>query len=281
MEFLGIFFALTTLASWAISDLLIKLCLSRESKWKVLLISQMCSALFVLAVALAMGELSEIPQEWIIWVLILSAMNFAGVITYYKAMSQKELSLVSPIGNTWAIVTIALGIIFYGEFISPFQWTAIFLVMGGIFAISLKKGAMLGLDGALGYAALSAIIWGVFFFMLKAPGELLGAVMIILAVRIVTAGLSIPILLGKKIRLMDTKLALVLLIAFMAAFDTLGFVTYILALDYAPISVVAPIASAVPALAVLLGIFVLKEKPNRMQIVGIVSAIAGIILLSI
>jgi drug/metabolite transporter (DMT)-like permease len=277
---LGVLFALATVACWAVSDLLIKLCLGGESKWRVLLLSQLCSAAFMLAAALASGEIFGIRVEWLPWLVALSALNFAGVITYYKAMGNRELSLVSPIGNTWAIATIALGVVFYGESVSMLQWAAICMVIGGILAISIKKGQKPTFETALGYAALSSLIWGVFFFILKAPGEAAGAVVTILAVRILTAGMSLPAVIAKGVRILETRFSLLLLVALMAAFDTLGFVAYILAVGEIPVSIAAPIASAVPALSVLLGIIFLGERPSALQAGGIVLTIAGIIILS-
>jgi drug/metabolite transporter (DMT)-like permease len=276
----GILFAVATLLCWAAADLLIKLCLGRESKWRVLLLSQLSGAAFMLAAAAILGELSLFSLEWVPWLLALSAINLAGVITYYKAMGKRELSLVSPIGNTWAIATIALGVLFYGEAVSGAQWAAILMVISGILAISLKNWKRLELDSALGYAALSSAAWGIFFFLLKSPGEAIGAATIIFAVRALTGTMSLPLAIAKGVRMLDTRLSVFLLVALMAAFDTAGFVAYIFAVREIPVSVAAPIASAVPAATVLLGVLILRERPSALQALGVALAIAGIIWLS-
>lgn len=281
MEQLGILLAIGALVCWALSDIITKVSLGKASKWKVIFIAQIVGTLMMLLVALLLGQLENLFTEGLPWLLLLAFVNFIGIATFYKAMHEKNVSLVSPVVNAWAVVTIVLGIIFYGEVVNALQWAAIVLILAGIFAISIKKGTHIELDKALGYAILSTITWGLFFFILKIPGEIFGAITITLAVRLFTGIFSIPMVFIRKVQLLDTKLAVLLFICLLAVLDTTGFLAYNFAVLNAPVSIVAPITAAVPAISVVLRIFVLKETMSARQALGVVSAVIGIILLAI
>ncbi|MBN2122504.1 DMT family transporter [Candidatus Micrarchaeota archaeon] len=281
MGLLGIAFALLTPNLWALSDLGLKFCLKKESWWKILVLAQLFGGIFMLAVSLLAGENLSFPIEWIGWVILLSLIALVATAAYYRAMDEREMALASPICNSWGIVTILLGVLFLGEAVNPMQWAAILLIMGGVFAISLKKGAKLEFDISLAHAVVSMLFWGMFFFLLKLPGEVVGAAFIIAIAKLLTGTLIFPMLSRKGISIRDTALSSIALIALMGALDAGGFLAYLLAINELPLYLVAPIASAVPVLGVLLGVLVLKERPGRLQALGIVCAIAGTIILAL
>jgi drug/metabolite transporter (DMT)-like permease len=196
-------------------------------------------------------------------------------------MDEREMALASPICNSWGIVTIILGVLFLGEAVNPLQWAAILLIMGGVFAISLRKGAKLKFDISIGHAVISMLFWGMFFFLLKLPGEVVGTAFIIAIAKFLTAILILPLLARRGISIRGTALSSIALISLMGALDAGGFLAYLLAINELPLYVVAPIASAVPVLGVLLGVLVLGERPGGVQALGIVCAIAGTIILAI
>jgi drug/metabolite transporter (DMT)-like permease len=67
----------------------------------------------------------------------------------------------------------------------------------------------------------------------------------------------------------------------MGLVGSIGVLAYNLSVDYVPVSIAAPISSSAVVVGVILGMLVLGEKTSKIQKLGIVAAIAGIILISI
>lgn len=62
--------------------------------------------------------------------------------------------------------------------------------------------------------------------------------------------------------------------------DNVAWTAYGFAMIYIPIAIATTISESYVALSVMLGIFVNREKIEKHQIIGIVLAILGVILLS-
>jgi len=60
----------------------------------------------------------------------------------------------------------------------------------------------------------------------------------------------------------------------------IGLIAYYLAIDRGPVSVVTPIIGLNAVITALLGIFVLREKVSVMRVLGLILAVAAIVLLS-
>ncbi len=278
---IGVLLALLSLVLWGFSDLVTKISLDRDSKWKVLFLGQLFGGLIILIAAALLGELNRLFSGLLIWLLALGVINFVGMYTYYEAMRVKGIALTTSIAYSWSLIAIALGLIFYNESITLLQIVGILFILLGIFAITLKQGEKLVFDKTFFFAVASMFVWGVFFFLVKQPILLFGPVIVAMTVKIVTSLTSIPVLLHKKISVLETKQKVLLGILAVGLLDSTGLLAYNLAVTNAPVSIVAPISSATPVLSVLLGVLVLKEKLLTQQKLGILTTIAGIILVAL
>lgn len=278
MVLVGIILAFTSMFLWSFSDFVTKISLERESLWKTLFISQFFGGLFISFIAFFFVDFTILASYKIYYLFLLSLLNVVGMYTFYKSLKNKGLTLTSSITYSWIIVTVFLGVIFYHEFITSLQWIAIFLIVLGIFVTTSKK-EQITFDSSFLYAMGSMIIWGFFFFLLKIPTLLFGALLVTSIVKISTSFFSLPLFLKEKINLFETKKNVLILLILIGAFDSLGFLAFNFATNYSPISHVAAIGSAVPVLNVIIGILLLKEKITRRQKLGILAAITGIILI--
>ena len=276
---IGIILAFVAMISWGLSDLVTKLSLDRESKWKVLFLGQLIGGLLVFGVALFFADLSVLASKGISYLFILGFINLAAMYTYYKSMQEKGIALTSPIVNSWALVTIILGLVFYKEMLGSLQWLAVVFIMGGVFAVMFKGKAKF--DGSLIYAVISMVLWGVFFFLLKEPNLIFGALLVASLVKLITVFFSIPILVRKKVNIFKTESRILFFIILIAITDGVGFSVFNFALKYAPVSIASLIISAVPIIGVGFGVMIFKEKLSFRQKIAIVTVIIGLILVSI
>ncbi|PYV87017.1 MAG: hypothetical protein DMG05_18445 [Acidobacteria bacterium] len=126
------------------------------------------------------------------------------------------------------------------------------------------------------YALLSLFWWGIFGFLGKIGSDRISAAQMQI---FLTIG-ALPLVLGCIIRL-DFKIAThklgVTYAILMGVFAALGLLAFFAAMK----SLVGPVTSLYPALTVALALIVLKEKVGKAQILGLILAIASIVILSL
>ena len=65
-----------------------------------------------------------------------------------------------------------------------------------------------------------------------------------------------------------------------AVLDSLAFVTFNLGIERNPVSLIVPIAAAYPAVTVALAWVLLRERMTRVQMVGMVAVLGGVVAFS-
>ncbi len=274
----GVALAFVCLVFWSVSDLLIKISLNKESKWKTLFFAQLFGGLTALAIAFATGDIGKILAGDPTILFILGAMNFVTMFCYYEALNKKGLALSSPISNSWPIVTIALGVIFYREVLTPLQIAAVFFIIAGIFITTLKKKEKLIFDSSFVFGLVSMLSAGTMFFLIKSPTLIFGPLIVAASNKIVTSLTSLPFSIYKKIELWHTSKNILVILGVIGALEGLGLIAYGFASSYAPVSVIGLIAGGVPALTVLFGVIILKEQMDKQQKIGVAATLIGILL---
>ena len=274
----GVPLALLGVVFWALADQVTKFSLDRASKWRVLFLSQLFGGGIILAVTMLLGEADK-WLEILPWLIGLGLVNFIGMLTFYEAIKAKGVALTASITNAYPFITVVLGFLIYKEPVSLHQIIAILLILAGMFTITLKNGKRL-FDRSFLIALVSMAVWGVLFFILKIPVSIAGALLVTAGLKLATPVASLPVLFLKKISPIETKHKLLALIAAVGVLDSLGLLAYTFAIKDAPVSTIAPIVAAVPALSVILAVVFLKERLSLHQTVGILAAMAGIFLIS-
>ncbi|MFH1770844.1 MAG: DMT family transporter [archaeon] len=277
----GVLFGFLALILWGGADILTRILINKISKRKMLFFAQLFSGLSILIIALILGEIKSLLVFAVVYLIILSLVNLVGTLTMYKAIQNKGLALSTPIVNAYAFITVILGIIFYGESVTFLQVFAIAMIIGGILVLSMKKGVKIHFDSSFIFAFFSMLMWGFFFFMIKVPTLIFGAVFTILMIKAFTTLFTFPISLEKKVRLFDTKPKYLLLVILMGILEGFAFMAFSYGVAIAPVSIVTPISSAVPVLSVFSGVLLFKEKLTRKQVFGIAIAILGMIVIAL
>ena len=130
------------------------------------------------------------------------------------------------------------------------------------------------------YALLSLFWWGLFGFLGKVgSGKISPAQMQVLYM----IGF-IPILLMSLHRVQfkgATDLQGISFSILMGLCSALGILTFFVAMKTGKISIVAPATSLYPVITVILALAILKEKLNRLQIVGLSLSLIAIVILSL
>ncbi len=218
--------------------------------------------------------------------IVVAILQAIAYLAFYKGLEKAQVSLVSPIGATWGLITAVLGVIFFKELLSITQLLAIGLIVTGIVLLSINIQELISLKRVnllvgVKEGIVAMLGWGISLFLLvpatKDLGWFLPAFIFRFFVLLLMTGF---IVLSKKTFVpVSTKLPTLLLLL-IGVFDIGGFFSYSIGVAGSNSSIVAPISSAFALVTVLLARIFLKEKLEVNKIVGISAIVGGLILIS-
>ena len=295
----GLLLALAASCAWGLSDFLGGN-RTRTTALAVVLAGSQFAGLATLGVflVLAPGGAAASLAGLGPWPLLLAVGAGACGVTslglLYLAMSRRGTAVVAPVAAGAAVLPVAVALV-RGESLGARAAAGIVLALAGTFLAASSLGAAGGSAGAAGSSGRdvvalaagvgSALGSGGFLTLMRYASEAGDPLAATLANRLTACALVGAWLLGRLPDLRRTgagTLGLGGLVAVLAvgAADAAAEVCFALASRNAPQSVVAPLSSLYPAVAVVLALVLLQERPGRRGGVGVVSAVAGVALLA-
>ena len=216
----------------------------------------------------------------------LSFIAFIAMLFLYKAYAVGKIGIVTPIMSSSAVISIPLSVIFLEAVLSKTQAYLITLIIIGIILLTInfrdwKKSSLLQSGTGILYAIITAIAYGLFFFLAQIPNRALGqyaaALIFELGILFFTAiqiGIS-----RQNIKIPDRKnICFILSIAVLTVLSILGLYT---GLNKASAGVVLAFSSASTLVVCLYGLLIYKEKLSLSQYVGTVIIVLSMVLLSL
>jgi drug/metabolite transporter (DMT)-like permease len=79
------------------------------------------------------GYLSQVFSNKLIVIGFL--LYLLSTIFWFGALSKLDISLLSPLGSLIFVMVALFALVFLGERVSPLRWTAIFIIVGGVFLL--------------------------------------------------------------------------------------------------------------------------------------------------
>jgi len=228
--------------------------------------------------------LTDVTLGLIFVILLLGAIFIIGVVAFSEGLRVGNAALVGTIAAAFPFVSVFLAIVFLGESLTLQQYLAVGVIFVGLLlsGLNLKQLKLpLSLDKGVWLGLAAMVSWGIYFGFIKIPVQRIGWFWpnyIVYAM--------FPFLLlfmrMRKIRLvMPTyKRAFSPMIVSVVLLSAADF-SYNKAISAGSAAVVAPIAGSYPALFVVLAFLVFKDPITKQQLAGIITTLAGIILLSV
>jgi drug/metabolite transporter (DMT)-like permease len=234
--------------------------------------------LAVLAIAVAVRGSG--PPGWeIAWAPLAAVLGTIGLMAFYRGMAAGAMSVVVPIAAVAAGFPVVWGVV-QGDNVSTLQGLGFVLALGGCVLTSLERGAERRRFAAgAGWGLLAMLAFGGYYvpFHAAAHHDWLWPSLLF---RIVSVTLVWTALLVTRTRPQGVRPHLVALAA-VGVLDTGGNVFFAAASSkHGLLSVVSVLASLYPVVTVLLARIVLGERVQRSQDVGVVTALAGVVLIS-
>lgn len=268
--------SITTLF-WGIGQVLVKKGLTHLTAWQTYALDAFLIAppIWIGYGLLAGGDLTSATP------IAVGASLFITTIyaIYYYTISLGPIGLVSPLIATYPIYTFILVYLFLEERLNFFASVGILLTLSGIILISIQSKLKLKFDKWLILALFVAIGYGISAFLGKlalssvtnATYLMLLAVSQLLVVVIWRMFIADPIL--PRIKFHNFRFSFLGITLF-----NIANILYYIALERGLASVVVPLSNTYVAVTAVLSLIWLKERILPHQILGIVSIVAGVIL---
>ncbi len=268
---------LASAACWGAGDFCGGLATKSTQVYRVIISSQIVSLLLLVALGLILHE-PLLPFGSLLLSGIGGIFGAIGIIALYRALADGHMGIAAPVsGVIAAAVPVIAGALLEG-LPGLSRLIGFGLALAAVWLIS-RTGRAAVHRGDLGLPALAGLCFGIFYVII---GSASGADVWwpLVAARLGSLSFLLGVtLLTRQPRLVEkSHFTLIVIIGVM---EVGGNACYILARQAGRLDIAAVLASLYPAATVLLARLVLKEHVGRTQAMGIVAALAAIVLITL
>ncbi len=289
--FQAVSFGLVASISWGLSDFLG----ARAAKKfggvsTAFFVNAVSAVLYGLLYVICMRGHTQVVASAVIYALAAGIAYACAMASFFKGLELGPVSIVSPLGSMYPLITVLLLILAFGNTLRLIQGVGILLVIGGAALASGMVGRrrtkdMLGIGPFFGVGA--ALCWGVTFALLAQAISKIGwqfAMLLQVMSSAVTFLLLLPLIARRESvwrpslpQLTDISLlgaSLLQLVGFLAVSVGIGQTASLAA-------VVVAVSACYPLITVFLAIKQLHEVIRPIPLAGAVVGIAGIVVLAL
>jgi drug/metabolite transporter (DMT)-like permease len=219
------------------------------------------------------------PGPEVAWAALAAVFGTLGLVAFYRGMAAGAISVVVPLAAIAAGIPVIWGLA-HGDNVSFLQGIGFVAALGGGLMASLeRRGERRKFAAGTGWAILALLGFGCYFIPLHASSthDWLWPSFIF---RVVSVSMVWLTLLLMRQRATGVRPHLVALAA-IGLLDSGGNTLFAAASSsHGLLSVVSVLASLYPVVTVLLARFILGERVERTQDIGVLIALAGVVLIS-
>ncbi len=281
----AVLLALAASGVWGVSDFLGGVRARTVSLPVVLLLSQLAGLLVLLGALVLRG-----PQPGVLTATALTSAAAAGACgvtalgALYLVTARAGLSLLAPISAVAAAVPVLAGLAL-GESLTARAGAGVVLALLGALAVGLPDRAGRGtrLDRrSLATASVAALGGAGFFVLIRNASQVADPALVTVAGRLCAVALVAAWAMGRWPQLgagVRPGLPALVAVAAIGITDAAGELFFATASTRAPLSIVTPLASLYPVVAVALALILVGERLGRRGSAGVACAVAGAVLL--
>jgi drug/metabolite transporter (DMT)-like permease len=221
-----------------------------------------------------------IPGNEVAWAALAALFGTVGLFAFYRGMAAGAISVVAPIAAVAAGIPVIWGVAVSGNHISGLQGIGFVAAIGGSVAASLEfRPEQRQVAAGVGWAMLAMLCFGGYYVPMHAAStqDWLWPAFLF---RCTSVTLVWTVVLVRRARPNGLRAHWPALVA-IGFLDTGGNALFAAASSaHGLLSVVSVLASLYPVVTVLLARIVLGERVQRTQDVGVVVALAGVVLIT-
>jgi drug/metabolite transporter (DMT)-like permease len=284
----GIALGLGAALSWGLADYFVALATRSVGVLRVALGFHLAALIPLTVVVLATDALARVTWGEVLVFALLGSLGWLSYLAFYAALAIGPISLVSPIVSGYAAVTVVLAVLIVGEHPSALATAAVIMTIAGVMVASAHRSSTATAKArrqaarGLGLTIAATVMFGGFLFGVSYYHNRIGWLAPIFLAR----GFAAVFLLahvgqrGAR-RWRQAPPRVLWLIALIAVLDTGGYIFFNIGARHAETSVVATASAPYAVVPIVMGVFLLHERPSRVQWLGVAMLISGLILLGI
>ncbi len=281
---LSILSGIAGMIGWGIYDFLGGVYSKQIGPFKSFFWSQLAGLISILLLLFAFTINFNLPILVIILLPIAAIVYSTGYLFFFKGFEMGNVSIVAATMNLWAVFTMLFAFIFMGQRLSTMQTLGVFMIISGVTLASLNwreiKNHNFKLSLGVKETVFGAFFFGVFWNISEIISEKIGWLPTTLFVKfgIIVFLLLFSFLIKRELILTKATTKTKLMVLLMGSIEAgaVAIVNYGLTIGDAIL--ITPIASALSIVTITLAIIFLKDKVTRLQGLGMIGAIAGIIV---
>jgi transporter family protein len=281
---LSILSGIVGMFGWGVYDFLGGVFAKQIGPFKSFFWSQLAGLISALLLAFVFTMSIHVPILVIILFPIAAIVYSAGYLFFFKGFEIGNVSIVAATMNLWAVFTMLFAFIFMGQRLSTIQTLGVLMIISGATLASLNwsdiRNQRFQLSSGVKEAVLGAFFFGIFWNISEIISEEVGWLLTTLFVKfgIVLFVLIFSFIVKREIGLtkVATKTKHTIILMGIIEAGAVAVVNYGLTIGDAIL--ITPIASALSIVTITLAIIFLKDKVTKLQGLGIITAIVGIIV---
>jgi uncharacterized membrane protein len=282
---LGILFGIIAMLGWGVADFFVAKAVRKTNVLKAFVWNQIVGLTLIFLVFLFYFKFPVISFSTVIIILIAGFLGVISNFAFYKGLQVGNVSIISPISASAAAITVILSLIFLNEALSTLQVIGVILAILGAALTSFKFHDLIRLrlkNIATGveYAIVAMLGWGVLFVLVDVLVSKLGWFLPILFIKTIIVFMLLTYSTTTKKNISFPKNA-ALFVILIGVLESAAFLAMGAGVSSEYTAIVAPVAFAFPAVTIILARIFFKEILEINQKIGIVSVLAGLVLLSI
>jgi drug/metabolite transporter (DMT)-like permease len=261
--------------SWGVADFLGGLKSRRLPTLNVVTASQFTGLVLIGIYTLVRWE--PMPGgDFLLWAPLSGLAGVIGLLAFYRGLAVGNMGVVAPISATAAVVPVVVGIA-TGDRPSEVQYAGLVLALAGVMLASREETAGGAARGA-GLAVVSALGFGFFFVGLDNASDAdVGWAMF--GNRVTSFSLLLTAFLVMRpqfaIRRPDVPV-----LALIGTLDITANGLFAIASTTGLVSLVSVMGSLYPLTTAALAAVVLRERPHRIALIGVATAMTGVVLIA-
>jgi len=269
---------------WGIYDFLGGVFAKQLGAFKSFFWSQLAGLISVFLLALIFTTGINASILVIILFPIAAMVYSAGYLFFFRGFEIGNVSIVAATMNLWAVFTMLFAFIFMGQRLSTIQTLGVLMIISGVTLASINwsdiRNRKFQLSSGGKEAVLGAFFFGVFWNISEIISEEVGWLLTTLFVKfgIVLFLLIFSFLVKREIGLTETATKTKYTVVLMGVVEAGAVAVVNFGLTIGDAILITPIASALSIVTITLAIIFLKDKVTKLQGLGIITAIFGIIV---
>ncbi len=290
MENLSVITGLAAALCWGTSDYLSRGQSRRMGYYKTMVYSMLVTFVALVVVTPVISPVLRVSVVPLVVLAVAGALNFVAFSFLYRAFHTGVVSVIAPVAYTYPAITTVLSILILGTVLRSTEILAIAGIIVGVVLASTRFSEIrsslagkrsAGLTAGFLSAAAASLFFGFVYVGVGYAAPLVSIVVPVMVLRIVGVSMGFALAPAFKQSTRPTKGVFSRGIVTMGILEAIGFLslTYGIAIPGGSLPIVTAISGMGGAVASGYGLFLLKERLELNQIIGVILSLIGVFTL--